>query len=151
LRRRVERGASIFVAVAPREQGELGPTSLSSDGQYSELSDVAVLGTVDLSAQEMELPTHALSEGLYLSHMAVASPHRRRGLGVRLLNAAVEQAASQGARGVYLHVERANAGAIRLYEAGGFALQPKTPQHDSFTRALNLVHRDPLLMYRDVS
>ena len=85
---------------------------LVEGGVYSERGAALVLGTVDLSSQELELPTHAVSEGLYLSHMAVAAFARKRGVGRQLLAAARECAISRGEECIYLHVEPANAAAV---------------------------------------
>jgi ribosomal protein S18 acetylase RimI-like enzyme len=107
-----------------------------------------LLGAVDLSEQEMLLPTHGLCEGLYLSGMAVDSAERRRGIGKLLLQAAGERAVSQGAEGIYLHVERSNAAAIALYKGCGYVKLALTPQLAGFTSALNLAHKEPLLLFK---
>ena len=51
-----------------------------------------LLGSADLSEQEMQLPTHGIAEGLYLSGMAVDVGVRRQGIGRDLLRAVEEQA-----------------------------------------------------------
>ena len=103
------------------------------------------VGTVDLSEQEMLLPTHSLAEGLYLSSMAVSVEARRRGIGRDLLSAAEERAADRGAECIWLHVERSNTAAIKLYESGGYKRRSSTPQLASFTNALDLRFKEPLL------
>ena len=82
-----------------------------------------LLGTVDLSIQEMQLPTHAVAGGLYLSHMAVAETARRRGIARALLRAASACAESRSEDCIYLHVEPANEAAISLYESSGYIKQ----------------------------
>jgi len=116
---------------------------------------VELLGTADLSEQEMELPTHGVSEGpsgeyptLYLSSMAVEPNTRRRGIGRELLLAAEQRATERDAQGIWLHVERANEPAIALYEGNGFRRMPSTPQYATFTTALQLAQKEPLLMFK---
>ena len=105
-----------------------------------------VLGTADLSEQEMLLPTHSLSEGLYLSSMAVDACARRLGIGRALLEAAETRALSRGAEKLWLHVEGENEAALGLYKAAGYSQQPATAQHASFTNALELRQKSPLLL-----
>ena len=68
---RVAKGSDILVAAAPAE--EVAP--LLTEGAYAEADD-RFLGTVDVSSQEVELPTHSLSQGLYLC-AARHTPARR--------------------------------------------------------------------------
>jgi ribosomal protein S18 acetylase RimI-like enzyme len=107
-----------------------------------------LLGTVDVSVQEMTLPTHAVAGGLYLSHMAVAERARRRGIGRELLRAARECAARRGEDCLYLHVEPANDAAIGLYESAGYVKLADVAPYASFTRALKLQERAVLYRQR---
>eukprot|EP00965_Chrysotila_dentata_P049271 1633286-Pleurochrysis_carterae.AAC.1 len=144
LQKRVERGSTFFVAVT------LG-TDMDAHfvgGQYEEPNELLVVGAVDLSTQEMELPTHSLCDGMYLSHMAVSPGFRQRGLGRRLLLAAEAEACQNEAEGIYLHVEPNNEPAIRLYESTGFTSKPNSAVYATFTRALDLVSRNPVVMYK---
>ncbi|MDX1421749.1 MAG: GNAT family N-acetyltransferase [Kiloniellales bacterium] len=59
--------------------------------------------------------------------LAVAPAHRRRGLGRRLLQGALDQAARRGAETVCLEVAVANAAARALYEAAGFQCCGRRP------------------------
>lgn len=59
-----------------------------------------------------------------IGSMVVATPHRRRGLATRLLDALRAKAAEQGAERVFLEVMRDNTAARNLYRAAGF-----TPHH----------------------
>ena len=162
LSQRVAVGSTIFIAA------EAG---VPADGAESGLP---LLGTVDLSSQEMELPTHGLTGqlahvhtgacprrvrdkprhvpvgSLYMSTLAVDSAHRKRGLGLALLRAAEAEASAQGVEGIYLHVEAANAGALSLYRGAGYSAVPPTPLLTTFTRALHLTHTDPILMFKRV-
>ena len=75
--------------------------------------------------------------------MAVDPEFRRHGVGRRLLAAAEAAARARAAGGgIYLHVERTNAGARSLYEQAGYVRLPDTAQHAAFTCALNVQHRD---------
>ncbi|MDZ4257829.1 MAG: ribosomal protein S18-alanine N-acetyltransferase [Gemmatimonadales bacterium] len=52
--------------------------------------------------------------------IAVAPSHRRRGLGRRLLDAAIAAAADRGAATVWLEVRASNRAARGMYESAGF-------------------------------
>ena len=56
-----------------------------------------------------------------LSNLAVVPEMRRRGLGGRLLDAAIERAQRAGVRALYLEVRESNATALRLYASRRFA------------------------------
>lgn len=144
LEARVQKGSEMFVVDAPQGDAVAGRVE---GGVYVE-PGVPLLGTVDLSSQEMQLPTHGLAEGLYLSHMCVEPSARRQGIGRQLLRAATEAAVRQGASGLWLHVERSNAAALALYEQDGYVRMSESPMYTGFTRALNLEHREPLLLHK---
>jgi ribosomal-protein-alanine acetyltransferase len=55
-----------------------------------------------------------------LGNVAVAKAWRRRGIGARLISAAVARAASRGVRELFLEVRPSNLTAQRLYERLGF-------------------------------
>ena len=132
LEERVSKGSDIWVVSAP-EGG-------------------SILGTADLSEQELLLPTHGLDpDSLYLSSMAVDPGRRRCGIGKELMLAALDRAADRGADGVWLHVERSNLPAIALYESGGFKKQPESHMNAAFTSALNLQQKEPLLYYKSLA
>jgi len=132
LEERVSKGSDIWVVVEP-------------DG-------CSVIGTADLSEQELLLPTHGLDpDSLYLSSMAVDPAARRCGIGKELMLAALDRAADRGAEGVWLHVEKSNVPAIALYESGGFKKQPDSRMNAAFTSALNLQQKEPLLYYKSLA
>jgi ribosomal-protein-alanine N-acetyltransferase len=56
-----------------------------------------------------------------LSNLAVAPQMRRRGLGGRLLDAAIDRARAAGVRALYLEVRESNTIALRLYASRRFA------------------------------
>jgi len=57
----------------------------------------------------------------YIQTIEVAAEARSRGVGSELLNRIESSAQLAGARLIWLHVEVANEGAIRLYEAQGYS------------------------------
>jgi len=132
LKQRIERGSTIFIASLGKHARE-------------------VIGTVDLSYHEMELPTHSLSDGLYVSTLCVDPEYRKNGIGKALMEAVEAEAEGRGASGIYLHVEASNDGALALYESAGYSKLPKTPMYNTFTTALHLSHREPLLMYKPLA
>ena len=129
---RLAKGSDIYLVEEAQPGDELRP----------------LLGAADLSEQEMLLPTHSLAEGLYLSSMAVDAGARRRGIGREMLQAALQRAAERGASGVFLHVEKANEPALRLYEGEGFVRLPASPRYSAFTSALKLSQKEPLLLFK---
>lgn len=56
-----------------------------------------------------------------IANLAVAPAARRRGVGARLLEAALEEGRLRGAGTVYLEVRESNATALALYTAHGFS------------------------------
>ena len=98
----------------------------------------------------MSLPTHSLAEGLYLSSMAVEAGARRLGIGRELVRAALARSLEREASGIFLHVERSNEAAIALYEGEGFGRLPASPMYDSFTSALKLAQKEPLLFFKQL-
>jgi len=60
---------------------------------------------------------------VYVLGLAVVSAERRRGVGAELLRTCVAAARRGGAQRVALHVGVANAGAVALYRAAGFAVR----------------------------
>jgi RimJ/RimL family protein N-acetyltransferase len=68
-------------------------------------------------------PTPANDHVLMLHGLAVDPAHQGRGLGRRLVAAAVEEARARGARRLRLRVLGHNAAARRVYEACGFVVE----------------------------
>lgn len=80
-----------------------------------------------------------------LANLAVASPHRRHGIGGRLLEAMQEAAQGRGARRMYLEVRVSNRPALSFYRDRGFRVTGRRrdyynhPREDAFTMAVDLV------------
>lgn len=83
--------------------------------QFLALDGDAVVGWCDVLARDLEGFTHVGALG-----MGVASSHRRRGIGERLVTAALERSRAAGLERVELEVFRSNGPAIALYEKLGF-------------------------------
>ena len=147
LNSRIDKGSDVFVA-AEADDDALPSGGVDESGRYVE-KGAPLLGTVDLSQQEMQLPTHGIAEGLYMSCMAVAPAARRRGIARALLAASEARALERGESMLWLHVEAGNHAAISLYEREGFARQPDTPLFQGFARALSL-QEQPLLFKKEI-
>jgi ribosomal-protein-alanine N-acetyltransferase len=76
----------------------------------------------------------------YLQTIEVAPEARGQGVGRELLRRAEDSARAAGAATVWLHVNAANAGAIRLYHAHGYACEGR--EEDYYGRG------QPGLIYR---
>jgi ribosomal protein S18 acetylase RimI-like enzyme len=79
----------------------------------------------------------------YLQTIEVAQEARGRGVGRALLARMEDSARVAGARVIWLHVEAANAGAIRLYEGQGYACQGRQENYYPLGRAA-LLYEKPL-------
>lgn len=79
------------------------------------VEDGAILGRMSLSRDPHPASRHVADLGLM-----VHDGHRRRGIGTRLLDAAVEWARVAGVTKLELHVFPWNEPALRLYESFGF-------------------------------
>ena len=72
------------------------------------------------------------AEDAWLEDLYVRDDARGRGLGRELVEAAIALARERGARRIELDVNESNEAAIALYEACGFALEPKPPGRTLF-------------------
>jgi ribosomal protein S18 acetylase RimI-like enzyme len=68
---------------------------------------------------------------LWINEIGVAAPHRRRGLGTRLLHSMLAVAGRLGCAEAWVLTDRANAAAMRLYAAAGSTEAPT--DHVMFT------------------
>lgn len=81
-----------------------------------------------------------------LANIAVAPPHRRTGIGHRLLESMREAAAGLGATRMYLEVRASNQVAQAFYRARGFTVTGRRrqyysrPREDALTMAVDLTH-----------
>ncbi|HKY60667.1 MAG TPA: ribosomal protein S18-alanine N-acetyltransferase [Gemmatimonadota bacterium] len=81
-----------------------------------------------------------------LANIAVDPPHRRTGIGHRLLESMREAAAGLGATRMYLEVRASNQVAQAFYRARGFTVTGRRrqyysrPREDALTMAVDLTH-----------
>jgi ribosomal-protein-alanine N-acetyltransferase len=76
-----------------------------------------------------------------LGNLAVRPGRRGQGIGRVLLRHVLEEAASRGARAVFLEVRESNAIARRLYEASGFRIVGSRPDYYASPREDALIMR----------
>jgi ribosomal protein S18 acetylase RimI-like enzyme len=79
----------------------------------------------------------------YIQTIEVAPARRGLGIGGELMRRVEQSALAAGAKSVWLHVDAENAGAIRLYEAHGYALEGKEANFYPRGRAA-LIYAKPL-------
>ncbi len=96
-----------------------------AEGNFSGLmrrpSATLIVAELDEAVAGYAVLWFAADEG-ELGNLAILPELRRRGLGRRLLDRAIEEATGRGARRLFLEVRESNGGARRLYEAAGFQL-----------------------------
>ena len=86
--------------------------------QFVAIEDGQVLGWCDIVPK-----THATLRHVGALGMGVAAPHRARGIGKALLQAAIEGASTRGISRIELLVRSDNEPAIALYRGFGFELE----------------------------
>lgn len=83
------------------------------------------------------------SEVFELAKMAVHESAQGRGVGLKLIDAAIDRARSLGARAVYLESNSTLGSALRLYERAGFKhLSPELRPDSPYTRCNVYMTRD---------
>jgi len=94
------------------------------------IATLAMPGVLGLVAPDggMALARVAADEAELLT-LAVVPQARRRGLGLRLLGAAMRQTAISGAQRMFLEVKDGNAAALALYTRAGFAVIARRRQY----------------------
>lgn len=99
-----------------------------------------LVGVMEASMSELELPTHSLGirEGIYCTALAVHPQHRRVGIATKLIEEAETEARLVAAGALMLHVDRDNWDAIRFYETCGFSKAKNEPRYRQFAIALAL-------------
>ncbi|MFW6198723.1 MAG: ribosomal protein S18-alanine N-acetyltransferase [Acidobacteriota bacterium] len=129
---RIERGC--FRSPWPRQAFEM---AVHDDS-------ILAVGAFDDDAPVGYVIACAGARSVLVANLAVAEGRRRRGLGRRLLDVAVDWARSRGHHRVTLEVRRSNAAAIRLYGDAGFEAVAvrrgyyDDPPEDALTMALDL-------------
>jgi RimJ/RimL family protein N-acetyltransferase len=83
-----------------------------------------IVGRLSVARDQHPASRHVADLGLM-----VAQSHRRRGIGTKLLDAAVEWARESDVRKLELHVFPWNTGAIALYERFGFVKEGYRAAH----------------------
>lgn len=111
-----------------------------------------LLGFVDLSFEELEIPYHSLpSTDMYLCALAVVPAARRRGIGRALLEHAEIEARRLNASAIWLHAEKAAKGPLSLYRDEGYIALPPADEYLRFTALLNLNKYTTVLMRKDLT
>jgi [ribosomal protein S18]-alanine N-acetyltransferase len=82
---------------------------------------------------------------LHINTIAVAFPHRRKGLGLALMRHILQDVAGEGIRRATLEVRRSNEAARRLYASLGFRVAAVRPGY--YTHP----DEDALIMWRDAA
>lgn len=65
---------------------------------------------------------HGEEEYIYLDDLSVTRTYRNKGIGTSLIKRSEEYAKEIGIHNIYLHVEKENVSAFRLYERLGYAI-----------------------------
>ena len=92
-----------------------GAIALAADGEDGSLAAFAI--------------GHVAGSRGHVVTIDIAAPHRRHGLGRRLLSELKARMAAAGARDVRLEVDRRNTAAIRFYERMGFRATRTLPDY----------------------
>lgn len=121
-----------------------------SDIHILEDADGTLLGSCDLSEQEMKSPFHPIAEGLYLSNLAVRAGWRRLGCARELLEAVDARAEERHAECIWMWVERSNVGMTTLATSCGYYKCGSSPMYDAFRNALDLGQEEPVLWRKQV-
>lgn len=85
-----------------------------------------------------------VADEVEIHSLAVSPDWRRRGLGSRLLEAALSAAAAGGARHAFLEVRESNLAARQFYAARGFMEQRRRPRYYPDTGEAALILARPL-------
>jgi predicted N-acetyltransferase YhbS len=111
------------------EEAEDSPQRLDA---YLDAGEVLVVRDGDRVVGHLQLLERSagVSE---INNMAVAATHRRRGVGVALIRAAIERARAQGHATLVVATAAADTGNLRFYQRAGFRL--RSVQRDAFVPA----------------
>jgi L-amino acid N-acyltransferase YncA len=113
---------SAFVSPAPPPPADLPffDRGIAPEDVLVAVADGAVVGYAAIGPS---IPVPANAHVVMLRSLAVLPAHQGRGIGQRLLDAAVAETRARGARRLRLRVLGPNAAARRLYEACGFVVE----------------------------
>lgn len=123
--------------------GAVSPGSWSLERLTAELVRADSIGTWVGSGQGalgLALGRIVLDE-LHVLDVAVASDHRRRGIGRRVVDALIEAAAARGCRVALLELRESNEAARSLYRASGFVVVGRRPRYYPGGEAATLMNR----------
>jgi ribosomal-protein-alanine N-acetyltransferase len=115
--------ASDLEAVLEIEAESPEAASWSKDSYLTSLAEAGSLALVMEESGEIIgfLVGRRVGDQADVFNLAVKYKHRRKGHATRLLEAALQEFAGQGAQKVYLDVRQSNTKAIAFYEKHGFA------------------------------
>jgi ribosomal protein S18 acetylase RimI-like enzyme len=147
---RRKRGATCVVATAPCRNMPVSGSRTSH-----------ILGSAECSFHEFfgTRLGHRRKQNsiLYVTEVAVNPAVRRRGIASKLLQAIDILAEQRNIETLYLHVDAANDGALKLYEKAGYhKICSDDPMYLEFTTSLNLhpgatKGRDHFLLYKNLA
>ncbi len=122
-------GAAFALAssVAEAAQWPLGDYERAAGGDWD--SWVAVVETPAARDLVGFLVARRMADEMEILNLAIEPALRRRGVGRRLLEAALELGRARSAKRVFLEVRASNAAAIGFYERHGFARIARRPRY----------------------
>ncbi len=98
------------------EEGELDRFFTGNEDRIYVAEDGDVVGFLSVEVH------HEEEDFIYLDDFSVAEAYRNKGIGTKLLMTAEEYARTINISPVFLHVEKSNGAALRLYERSGYSI-----------------------------
>ncbi|HEY0795202.1 MAG TPA: GNAT family N-acetyltransferase [Acidisarcina sp.] len=115
-----------YESILATQPGPIGRAALIAES-HGQLEGFAVMRHLQLPSS----PGHSQQVHCELESIVVAANLRARGIGLQLMNAMLDLAASIGADRFELEVRASNQPAIRLYKRVGLTLQGRRPNYYS--------------------